>query len=137
MKQLKLLLVLTLLLCSSLTKPNYKKGCSGTYFIIGTASSSDKKIIKNDSLFVTFRNETTLVKTDKTGQFEIPISWATTCPSGKTPMERRFDNKQLNPKFISIKYHGQHIKLENQWSKYAQCFPENKEAVTWKKDLEF
>lgn len=131
------IILLTLLFSLSFTTHLSGKGCSGTYFIRGTAYSADKTVLKNTSLRIEFGKETKTVLTDSNGHYEIEISWINACPSGRTKKQHRQDNKKINPPFIYIHFADKEIKLENKWDKYADCFPDSKDAVTWEQDLHF
>ena len=115
----------------------YAKGGAGSYFIKGTAFGINNTLLKNCELTVTAGGNTQVVKTDSLGQFEIAISWETACPSGISAAKRRRETKRHNPKYIYIKYNDKELKLNNDWEKYAQLFPETKETVTKKQNLFF
>lgn len=121
----------------TLITTTYGKGCSGTYFIMGTAYSLDKTALKNVTLTIRFGNETKSVLTDSSGHYEIELAWTNACPSGRLDFQHKRDNKKLNPQFIYVGHSKKEIKLENKWEKYAKCFPKSKESVTWVTDLNF
>ncbi|MCW3082780.1 MAG: hypothetical protein JWP12_146 [Bacteroidetes bacterium] len=115
----------------------FAKGRAGSYFVKGTAYGINKTLLKNCELSVTTGGKTQIVTTDSAGQFEIEVAWATACPSGISAAKQRRETKRHNPKYIYIKYKDKELKLNNDWKKYAQRFPETKEAVTKKQDLSF
>ena len=129
--------ILTLLFFIFLTTSTFAKGGSGTYFIKGTAYGTNKIILKNVNLNVKIGSITKTVRTDDNGQYEIEIPWESACPSGRTLGQRKRDNKKLNTEFIYISYVDYKIKLDNNWEKYAGLFPESKEKITRKQDLNF
>jgi hypothetical protein len=131
------LFVLTLMLSIFLPKISIGKGCSGTYFISGTVYSVNKTVLKNVTITVKFGNETNTVLTDSNGHFEIELKWASACPSGRTKARIRKANEKINPKYIYIEYSNKKIKLDNKWKVYADCFPDSKDKITWKKNLYF
>gem|GEM_PF-1525439 len=136
-RQTTILFALTMLFITCLTNEAFGKGCSGTYFISGTAYTADKTILKNVTLTVKFGEETKTVLTDINGHFEIELAWTSACPSGRTKEQHKQDNKKINPRLIYLSYADKELKLENKWEKFADCFPDSKDAVTWKKDLYF
>ena len=136
-QRLQTIFILTVFLCTSWTTPTFRKGCSGTYYISGTAYRADKTIIKSAGLTVKFGKDTKIVRTDSNGQYEISVHWDSACPSGLTGEELKKENERINPQFIYITYADNEIKLENKWEKYADCSPASKDEVTWKKDLHF
>lgn len=113
------------------------KGSSGTYFIIGTAYSSNKIVLKNATLTLTFGNETKTIVTDSSGHFEIELAWTNTCPSNQTATQHKKANKKINPQFVYIGNSDKEIKLKNKWKKYVGNYSFSKEAITWRKDLYF
>ncbi len=115
----------------------FAKGGAGSYFVKGTAYGTNKTILKNCELTVTAGGKSQVVKTDSLGQYEIEVSWETACPSGISAAKRRRETKRHNPKYIYIKYNDKELKLNNDWEKYAQLFPETKDAVTKKQNLFF
>ncbi len=115
----------------------YGKGCSGTYYISGTAYGKDNSPVKTSSLVVKVGSTTTIAQTDTLGHFEIAIAWSSACPSKLSKMELKKENERLNPAYILISYHGIEINIENKWEKFAQCIPASRQSVTWQKDLTF
>ncbi len=77
---------LTVLFFICLTTVTFGKGCSGTYFISGTAYSTDKTVL-----------------TDSNGHFEIELAWRSACRSSRIIAERQRNNKKINPQFIYIR----------------------------------
>lgn len=134
---MKTIIALTILFFNFASTTSCAKGCSGTYFIRGTAYSTDKTLLKSVTLTIVFGKETKTVLTDSIGHFEIELAWTSACPSGRTKEQHKQDNQKINPRFIYINYSDRVIKVENKWEKYAACFPDSKEAITWKKDLYF
>ena len=128
---------LTVLFFCCLTIKTFSKGCSGKYYISGTAYSTDKAVLKNSTLTVKFGYSTKSILTDSNGHFEIELAWTNACPSRRTAAQHKQDNEKINPKFIYISYSDNEIKLKNKWEKYAYCFPDSKDETTWKKDLYF
>ncbi len=126
-----------LLILISISKLTFGKGCSGVYYIKGTAFGVDKVVLKNSELTIVFGNEVRIVTTDDKGQYEIEVKWINSCPSRVTKKQRAEQNAKLNPKIIYVKYKEFNIEIKNDWFKYAECFPENKEKVTKKKNLSF
>lgn len=133
----KTLFSLTLIFFICLTTVAIGKGCSGTYFISGTAYSTNNTILKIATLTVKFGKETKTVLTDSNGHFEIELAWTNACQSGRTKKQHKQDNKKINPQYVYIGYATNEIKLENKWENYRDCFPDSKDSVTWKKDLYF
>ena len=120
-----------------LTTGAYLKGGSGKYFIKGIAYSQDKLTLKNIELNVKIGKETKTIITDDKGQFEIEIPWATACPSGISKQSWRKKTDRLNPDTIYVIYNNKEIKIKNEWEKYANLFPEDKDKVTMKRNLVF
>lgn len=136
-QQTTLMYALMILFFTCLTTEAFGKGCSGTYFISGTAYSANKTILKNVTLTVKFGKETKTVLTDSNGHFEIELTWTNACPSKRTKEQHKQDNSRINPPFIYISYANKEIKLVNEWEKFADCFTDSKDKTTWKKDLYF
>ncbi len=113
------------------------KGCSGTYFLNGTAYTVNNIILKNTRLTVRFGNLTKHIVTDSIGHFEIELAWTNACPSNLTKEQHKQLNQKINPQKIIISYADIEIILENNWEKYADCIPKSKDKVTMKKDLIF
>ena len=129
MKQLLTLLCIVLFASNS-----YGKGCAGFYYISGTAFSADHSILKNETLEVKLGERTFTAVVDSNGRFEIEIPWQNPCRSGGEGPE---EAERYNPPFLFISVQGKAIQLENKWKRYNDCFPESKERVTWKQDLNF
>lgn len=119
------------------SKASFGKGCSGTYYIKGIAFTNNKTILKNVELLVYFGDEVKTVTTDEKGHFDIEIKWSNACPSMLSKAQHDAQNAKRNPKTIFIKYNNTQVELENDWKKYARCFPKNKKQVTRKLDLNF
>ncbi|MFN3405292.1 MAG: hypothetical protein ACK40G_14425 [Cytophagaceae bacterium] len=108
------------------------KGREGVYLIKGTAYSINKEVLRNESLFVRYGSRYVIVITDDDGKFEIKIHWANACSSGRSKVQQKKENKQLNPEFISISLNDHEIILKNKWQKYAKTNNKTRE-----KDLVF
>lgn len=115
----------------------FGKGCSGTYFIKGKAYAADKTVLKNDTLTLKFGDEIQTIVTDNEGNFKIRLHWSNACPSNRSKEQHKRDNEKLNPPFIYISRAGKEIKLENNWEKYAECFPKSEKKVTKREELRF
>ncbi|HYV93678.1 MAG TPA: hypothetical protein VE978_18025 [Chitinophagales bacterium] len=129
--------ILTILFFSLLTAITFAKGGSGIYYIKGTAYGADKAILKNAELTVKVGGRIKTIRTDDHGQFEIEVQWESACPSGRTILQHRCDNKKINPEFIYIRYDDKEVKVNNKWKKYGQLFPESEDKIIRKKDLYF
>lgn len=137
LKKTTLLIVFQLIFILCSLSLLFGKGCSGTYFINGTAYSVNNIILKNTQLTVKFGNLTKHIITDSSGHFEIELAWTNACPSKLTEENHKQLNKKINPQEISISYADIEIILENNWEKYADCNPKSKDKTTWNKDLIF
>ena len=137
MKQTAMKHILKILFFITLTTGTFAKGGSGTYYIKGTAYGTDKTILKNADLTVKIGSVTKTVRTDDNGLYEIEIPWESACRSRRTLAQHKRDNKKLNAEFIYVSYVNKKVKLDNNWEKYAELFPESKEKVTRKLDLYF
>ncbi len=129
--------ILTFLFFLLFTNGIFAKGGSGTYFITGKVFVQTKTILKNIELKIKIGIITKTIKTDEYGNYEIEIPWESACPSGRTKEQNKRDNKRINVKYIYFSYLNKKIKLFNEWKKYAQLFPESKEKITRKQDLNF
>lgn len=114
-----------------------KKGCGGTYYIKGIAYDSEKKPIKSGSLVMIFDDKKNSFKTNNVGEFEVEIKWMNACKSGSSYLEHEKTNKRLNPEKIFFTYNNVTISISNEWKKYGKCGNNNKEEITYKKDLHF
>ena len=108
---------------------NFEKGCRGEYYIKGIAFDHNHKPMTNKILRVKSGENTKEVQSDKYGGFEIGIIWKSFCEGEEID--------KFNPEFIIITCDNKKIKLENKWKKYAKCFPDSKENITWQKNLNF
>jgi hypothetical protein len=131
-----ILLIFTFISCLNLNK-SFAKGCSGIYFINGTAYSIHKTVLKNATLTIKFGEEIETISTDGVGHYEIALNWDNACPSSRTRIQHKRDNKALNPQFIYINFLNKKIKLRNRWQKFSGSFFESKDLITWHKNLYF
>lgn len=123
-----------LLFCFTFLAANAQgKGCTGTYFISGTAYGIDNSVLKNERLTVKMGQKTFTVMVDSNGHFEMEIPWENPCRSASGPNEA----ERLNPPVILISFQDKEIKLNNRWKKYNNCSYKPREEVTWKQDLRF
>lgn len=113
------------------------QGGSGFYYISGKAYDNVGVEIKNEriTVFLSFEEQEVLV--DSLGNYEAKIPWESTCPSGRTREERERINRMLNGDSITFGYKNQHIKIKNEWKKYARLFSHDRDEVTKNLHLNF
>ncbi len=128
---------LSIFFFSFLSVISFARGGSGTYYIKGTAYGTDRTILKTTELKVKIGNETKTIKTDENGVYEIEVHWESACPSGISHRRWEKECEKLNPKYVYVTLDRKEVKIETDWKKYADLFPESKEKVTMKKDLHF
>ena len=129
--------LLTIFILTFLTTEAFSRGGSGIYYVKGIAYGTSNGVLKNTELIIKIGKEIKTIKTDENGQYEIEVRWASACPSGISHTRWERECQRLNPKHIYVEYKDKKIKLDNDWKKYAQLFPETKEEVTRKEDLHF
>lgn len=115
----------------------FGKGRSGTYLITGKAINSHGDLITNTTIQLSYKKETIDVKVDDKGYYKIEIFWSIPCRSGISKRKQKRLMENYNPKWIEIVYNNSKIKIENQWRKYSNSFPENIDSNTRKLDLKF
>jgi hypothetical protein len=113
------------------------KGGSGIYYISGKAYGPGRSLLANETITVDFQGKTWTVNTDNEGNYELEIRWYSACPSGATKAGMERQERQLNPKWIVVKYGSYEMKIQNQWKKYAKSGNKDKNEVTRKLDLQF
>ena len=111
-------------------------GASGTYHMKGIAYAPDKTVLKNTELSVKIGEKTTTIMTDENGNYDIPVFWATACPTGLSAAQRKRETDRINPDHIFVKFGKKEIKIKNDWEKYTYFASTEKEPVK-KMDLEF
>ncbi|MFL5729574.1 MAG: hypothetical protein ACJ75J_08835 [Cytophagaceae bacterium] len=130
----KLILIITLIL---LSVPSFSKGSCGKYYITGKAFDSNHKILADKILTVTFKGEKTEIRTDKSGNYKITVTWLVPCPSGLSEDEFQKEYERQNPPWISVNYMETNYMIENQWKNYIKMGVSNEAEVTRHLDLQF
>lgn len=113
------------------------KGKSGHYFLTGLAISKSGDTLKNQPIIIYFKDNVDTLLTDSNGYYKVKIQWATACPSGVTPWQRRQATKKHNPKKIYFSYRDKKINIKNDWKRFVSADFSNLDSLTKTENLIF
>jgi hypothetical protein len=131
------ILTITFALLTIKPTDSFAKGKAGSYILTGLAISRTGDTLKSQQILMYFKDKVDTLQTDSKGYYKTTIHWATACPSGVTPWQRRRATKKNNPKYIFFAFRETKIKIKNEWKSFVSADFNNPDSRTKKENLVF